>query len=150
VRDGRIVVIDALPWLAGWAALTGLACLITWKLTVRAHTERETETWALLYSVHAEMGRLQERLAETAVEGRAYADALQDIVDVADWADIRPFATETARVAEVVAIAKQALETRAYPGRLRAAQDALEQAESDLQDLRADNVRLAELAVAPR
>ncbi|MEU5863554.1 hypothetical protein ABZ815_20455 [Nonomuraea sp. NPDC047529] len=136
-------MIAALPWLAGWVVLTGVACLITWHLTQRVQDMREVELWAQIYAVQAHM-------ADVGREATAFGDALNDIVDLADWADIRPFASEIARVAEVVAIAKQALETSAYPGRLRAAQEALEQAERDIQELNAENVRLAELAVAPQ
>jgi hypothetical protein len=145
-----IVMMEALPWFTGWVILTGVACLITWKLTMRAQATRESETWALLYSMQAEFGDLTTKLAGIEREAGAYGDALNDIVDLADWTDAGPFASGIARVAEVLAIAKQALATGSYPGRLRAAQEALEQAERDLQELRGENVRLAELAVCPR
>ncbi|MEV3986614.1 hypothetical protein [Nonomuraea sp. NPDC049758] len=143
-------MIAALPWFAGWVILTAVACLITWRLTVRLMDVRETELWTLVYEMQLESRLLKGRLADSGREATAFGDALNDIVDLADWADVRPFASDFACIAEIVAIAKQALETHAYPGRLRAAQEALEQAERDLQELRADNVRLAELAVAPQ
>ncbi|MER6514755.1 hypothetical protein ABT158_48660 [Nonomuraea sp. NPDC001636] len=143
-------MIAALPWLAGWVLLTATACLITWRLTVRLMDIRETELWTLVYEMQFQTKVLKGRLVDVGRGATAFEDALNDIVDLADWADIPLSASGNARVQEVVAIAKQALETRAYPGRLRAAQEALEQAERDIQELTAENVRLAELAVAPQ
>ncbi|MGW6499378.1 hypothetical protein [Nonomuraea angiospora] len=92
--------------------------------------------------------RIDHRVAQAAAD--AYGDALKDILDLADWSAGLPDSVTIARVAEVIAMAHQVLETGSYPGRLRAAQDALEQAEREIQDLQVENVRVAELAVAPQ
>ncbi|MET7334317.1 hypothetical protein [Nonomuraea sp. NPDC005650] len=92
--------------------------------------------------------RVNHRVAQAAAD--AYGDALKDILDLADWSAGLPDSVAIARVAEVIPVAHQVLETGSYPGRLRATQDALEQAEREIQDLQVENVRVAELAVAPQ
>ncbi|MFG2076933.1 hypothetical protein [Nonomuraea maritima] len=119
-------------------ALGALACLITWKLALRTRDRRSSER---IRALQDRLGELQDEANNAKALADAYGDALNDIVDLADW---------SAGLSAARAIAGQALETGSYPGRLRAAQEALEQAEHDLHALRVDNVRLAELAVAPQ
>ncbi|MGP4105424.1 hypothetical protein, partial [Nonomuraea sp. KM90] len=98
--------------------------------------------------LRAELRNRTIEIRQLQTEAIAYDDALHDIVSQASQAE--PSSSSDGRVADILGIAQQVLASRSYPGRLRAAQEALERAESELHELRTENLRLAEMAVGPR
>ncbi|MEV0150036.1 MULTISPECIES: hypothetical protein [unclassified Nonomuraea] len=116
------------------AALAVAGCFIAWRIALRAVDKH-------IYAAREAARLLRVERDRACAQAMAYGDALNDIVDLADWSSGLPAAR---------AIAKQALEAGAYPGRLRAAQEALQEAEREIQELMAENMRLAYLAVEPQ
>ncbi|MEU4511725.1 hypothetical protein AB0G05_19715 [Nonomuraea wenchangensis] len=132
---------NGLLWMLGYPVFLFIGMAIGYLVVVRP-AGREIDR------VRTTAAQMQDKLLDARAHHRraqaqadAYGDALNDIVDLADWSAGLPAAR---------AIAGQALETGSYPGRLRASQEALEQAEKEIQDLQAENVRVAELAVTPQ
>ncbi|WP_433444601.1 hypothetical protein [Nonomuraea sp. CA-141351] len=132
---------NGLIWMLGYPVFLFIGMAIGYLVVIRP-AAREIDR-AMDAAAQTQKKLLDARADHRAAQAQAdaHGDALNDIVDLADWSAGLPAAR---------AIAGQALETGSYPGRLRAAQDALEQAEKEIQDLQAENVRVAELAVAPQ
>jgi hypothetical protein len=143
-------MVNGLIWMLGYPIFLIIGIALGYLVAVQPALREIDRTMG-------EAAQTQDKLLDTRAHHRraqaaadAYGDALNDILDLADWSAGLPDSATFARVAEVIAIAHQVLETGSYPGRLRAAQEALEEAEREIQDLEAENFRVAELAVSPQ
>lgn len=143
-------MVNGLLWIAGypvWAAIGAGASYLLYRRRVGAQIGE-----MYMIASAAEKEAIEDRATAAKANERAmsYSDALKAIVDTVDWTATLPMASAFASHGDIVAIAKQALETGDYHGRLRAALAALEESERLVLDLREENTRLAELAVCPQ